>query len=348
VEHADIDSSVGPQSAPATPYDTVIIANGFFGYAAEIAAHLEAHGRHVARFEDRPSVDTFTKTVIRINPELMAARSERFFEGIGATLAAHPIRDVLIIRAEAVSIATIRMVRKRLPKARFTLYYWDSYRNLPPTAPAKVDLVDRAFSFDLEDTSRDARLTYRPLFYLPQYRDIGDAAAQHDIDLLFVGTLHSDRSQVLRRLLSDLPAALSARLVLFVRSRLAYEVQRLASPTLRTFPRSNFIFKAIGASEVASLMQRSRVILDIERAIQTGYTIRTFEVLAAGRKLITTNARVREADFFNPGNVAVIDRHRPRVDPDFWSAPYERPRPDILERYSLAAWLDEVMPGYQS
>ncbi len=72
--------------------------------------------------------------------------------------------------------------------------------------------------------------------------------------------------------------------------------------------------------------------------------MRTIEMLGAGKKLVTTNSKVVEADFFNPNNISVIDRRRPIIPPAFFEAGYESPGAELLKRYSLSGWLDEVLP----
>jgi hypothetical protein len=78
--------------------------------------------------------------------------------------------------------------------------------------------------------------------------------------------------------------------------------------------------------------------------VQSGFTMRTIETLGAGKKLLTTNSEVADADFFKRGNISIIDRHRPIVTSTFLESAYEPPGAGILRRYSLSGWLDEVLP----
>ena len=94
---------------------------------------------------------------------------------------------------------------------------------------------------------------------------------------------------------------------------------------------------------VQSVFSASLSILDIEHPNQVGLTMRTFETLGASKKLVTTNAGVRDYDFFSPSNVYVIDRVNPRVPKDFLDSPYV-PLPDsVRARYSIAGWLNEIL-----
>jgi hypothetical protein len=323
-------------------FDTLFIAASFFGYANEIGSVLKKRGRSVMWFEDRPRIDNVTKAKIRLAPRLMERRADSYFADIVQQASKHPIRDVFVIKAEAMSIKTLSLMRKSFPKARFTLYFWDSYRNMPSNSSAKVDLFDRTFSFDPIDVSKDRRLAYRPLFFLNEYSNLG--SSEQDIDVLFVGTLHTDRYKVLQNIERCIPKHLSFRKILYVRSRALFGLQGLANPGMWIHPSKadEFIYKPLGKDAMLKLIARSRTVIDIERDVQAGYTMRTLEMLGAGKKLITTNPQVSRAEFYDSQNTVVIDRKNPKIDPEFFEYPYRTPSTEIVRRYSIENWLDEL------
>ena len=196
--------------------DTILICAGFFGYAREMQRALEARGRGVAVFEDTPATGSITKALVRATPGLMHSRADAYFDAIVAQLKDQPIRDVLVIKGEALSPRAIRRLRAAFRRARFTLYFWDSYRNMPPDSRDKVPLFDRAFSFDPRDTAQDARLIYRPLFFVERFAQLPNVP--QDIDVLFFGTIHGDRYAVLRRIARALPQQLRFEKILYFRA----------------------------------------------------------------------------------------------------------------------------------
>ncbi|MBZ6383761.1 CgeB family protein [Sphingomonas sanguinis] len=319
----------------------LLISSNFFGYPQEIIRALEARGRKVVWFDDRPATDTLTKGLIRLSPKLIERRSAAYFDDVFRKAAAQGIRDVLVIKGEAMSIATIQRMRAMFPDARHTLYFWDSFRNMPAGSADKIDLFDRAFSFDVEDVKADPRLTYRPLFYIERYADVG--GIEQDIDVLFIGTAHSDRVAVLDRLKRAMPAGYDFRRILYVRSALLHRIQQATSAAYRRIDPQDFIFSPIPKTEVQQLIGRARIVVDIERSIQTGYTMRTIEMLGSGRKLLTTNPSVRTADFYHPQNQHYVDREAPVIDPAFLRTPWHPQDPALLQRYSLSGWLDTVL-----
>jgi hypothetical protein len=324
------------------PADFLLIGGGFFGYAEEICRALSLRGRAVAWFEDRPALDTATKAMIRVAPSLVAARSEAYFDGIIEKMRGQPIHDILVVKGEALSPKSIERLRKAMPRARRTLYFWDSYKNMPKDSPLKVSLFDRSFTFDPVDAKEDRRLKYRPLFFLDEYASL--PRPKPDIDLLFLGTVHTDRYAILKRLSRALPPGVRFERILYFPSRFVYAVRRVGDPQFWRARRDEFVFRPLNKSQIQSLIARSRVVVDIERSVQSGLTMRTIEMLGAGKKLLTTNSKVVEADFFNPNNISVIDRRSPRVTSAFLQSAYEPPSIEMLRRYSLSGWLDEVLP----
>jgi hypothetical protein len=67
------------------------------------------------------------------------------------------------------------------------------------------------------------------------------------------------------------------------------------------------------------------------------------ESLVAGRKLITTNPEIANADFYDPANIAIIDRKHPTISAEFLAAPFAPLSPEFRYDYSLEGWLDDVL-----
>jgi hypothetical protein len=323
--------------------DTILFCGGFFGYASEIKRLLEARGRRVALFDDRPATDSVSKAVIRLAPALMRGKAERYFDLIIEKMRGQPIKDVLMVKAECLSPGTVRRMRAAFPQARFTLYFWDSYRNMPADSRDKAALFDRVLSFDPADVRANPGMIYRPLFFVESFARLPEAT--EDIDALFVGTMHGDRFQVLERISRSLPRSARFRKILYFPARWLFAVHALKNPRLLWTDQRDFIFKPKTRAELTALMARARIAVDIERPVQCGYTMRTLEVLGSGRKLITTNPEVANAEFYHPGNIAIIDRKAPHISPEFLAAPFHPVAPEIVYRYSLGGWLDDVLPA---
>jgi len=325
------------------PVDTLLVCASFFGYAREIRLQLERRGRKVALFEDRPATDSLTKATIRLAPSLLRAKADAYFARIVEKLRDQPIRDILVIKGEALSPTAIRHLRAAFPGAHSTLYFWDSYRNMPADSREKVGLFDRVLTFDPRDSAADSRLTYRPLFYLDEYTKLESVA--QDIDVLFFGTMHGDRYSVIKRLEQVLPAGTQFTQILYFQARWLYTARKVFDPAFWLADRRKFIFKPLDKAGILALIARSRIVVDVERPIQTGFTMRSVEMLGAGKKLVTTNPEIANADFYNPDNIAIVDRRAPKVSNEFLRLPYAPPPPEVVRRYGLEHWLEDVLPS---
>ncbi len=319
----------------------LLIAPSFFGYAQEIRINLEKRGYKVWQYEDRPLNDNFSKAVFRLAPWLLRRKADDYFTHIASHLSSQKISHVLVIKGEALSIKAIELLRNTFMEAHFTLYFWDSYRNMPKNSFNKVSLFDNAFTFDQEDADLDNRLTYRPLFYLAEYLKLAEVPV--DIDLLFVGTAHTDRYSIITKLSKVIHTQLTFKKVLYLPSIWIFRFRKIFSPSFWKSHSTEFVYNPLSKIDMLRLIARSRIVIDIERSVQTGLTMRTIEMLGANKKLITTNPKVRFCDFYSPSNIAIIDRNNPVLSTVFLSTPYAPQSPKITERYSIDSWINEVL-----
>ena len=72
--------------------------------------------------------------------------------------------------------------------------------------------------------------------------------------------------------------------------------------------------------------------------------MRTFETIGARRKLITTNANIRDYDFYDSRNICVVDRERlPHFNSSFFNEEYHLLSDELYRYYSISGWLESVV-----
>ncbi|MGE4514729.1 MAG: hypothetical protein AB7E26_13095, partial [Chryseobacterium sp.] len=76
------------------------------------------------------------------------------------------------------------------------------------------------------------------------------------------------------------------------------------------------------------------------KPFQNGLTIRTFEVLASGKKLITTNSDITNYPFYSPENILVIDRENIQMNPEFFKIDFKKLNQDVLYKMSLDSFIE--------
>jgi hypothetical protein len=104
-----------------------------------------------------------------------------------------------------------------------------------------------------------------------------------------------------------------------------------------------YISKQIPLTEVNDYLHNSQVLLDINRIGQKGLTFRVFESLELEKKLITTNADIKNYDFYNPNNILIIDEKKPNIPLEFFSNEYQKIPEDILKNYTIEAWVNQII-----
>jgi hypothetical protein len=202
-------------------------------------------------------------------------------------------------------------------------------------------VFDSAFTFDPEDAGSLEGIKFRPLFFLNEYRSLPNEGVTYDLS--FVGTAHSDRYRLVRKVKAALPNnSAKTFFFLFMPNRWICFLRRVLMPAFWGARENEFSFVPLKKKDVLSVIAGSAAVLDFQHPNQTGLTMRTIEMLGARRKIITTNASVKKYDFYRPQNIAVIDRQNPVIDALFFSAPYADLPADLYEKYSIDGWLKEV------
>jgi hypothetical protein len=316
----------------------LLVAPRFFGYEDEIRAQMASDGWQVDMLPDRPFDAALLKAVARVAPMLTAPAANRFYAREIERLAAGRYDLVLVVQGEGIFEPTLRLLRAAYPTARLVFYTWDSLAN-KPRSKKQLRLYDECFSFDEADAAR-WRIRFRPLFFTPGFERTAPAELAYDIS--FVGTIHSDRYRIIRDIARQLEDPSRAFWYLYLQAPWMYAVRKYLTQTVAGAARSEFRFAPLQRAQVQGIFLNSRAILDIEHPGQRGLTMRTLEALGSQTKLITTNATASAYDFYDPRNIAIIDRREPRIPPGFLSTPFHPVPEAVHDRYRLASWVRDV------
>jgi hypothetical protein len=317
----------------------LLISPSFFGYERRIQKRLEELGAEVRFYDDRPSNSAIAKAAIRVMRWTWVRRIRSHFLKLLDSVE-DEFSEVLVIKLECMPPDLLRRLRSRLRKARFIYYTYDGLANNANVLRAR-DQFDDCLTFDGDDARQLPGFRLRPLFYLNEYREIPEAKAF--AGACFVGTAHSDRYRLVNRVRSILAGyGMSTITHLYMPHKGMYWVRRLLSPSYWESKMSDFSFIPLSFDGVREIIARSSVVLDFQHLGQTGLTMRTIEMIGARRKLITTNPRVVDYEFYRSENIRVVDRDEPVIEKGFLETPYASLPEAILDRYSLDGWLAEV------
>jgi len=311
----------------------LFVGIGFYDYERSIVARMRGLGAHVVAFEERPQalLSGPLAGLLQRLPGVAARLVRRHEARMLEAAASERFDQVLVIKSTGLAPDLLRRLRASQPQTEFVLYQWDSLARLPGIAE-RMPLFDRVLTFDRGDAEADQRLQFRPLFF----RDASAGGAEPDIDISFVGWLHSDRLRLVRELQAA-AAASGLRTYVYLYSGVLTWLRLLWRGQAR-----DVHFRPMAHERAMDINRRSRCVLDLPHAAQSGLTMRAIETLGLGRKLITTGADIAHYDFYSPANVCIVAADALQVDPAFVRRPAEEVPPDLRRRYSLDAWIADV------
>lgn len=321
----------------------LFIAPRFFGYERDIHEEIECRGAVVDWMPDRPFDTPLMTALTKLKAEWVQPAANRLYDRLLDQFGASNYDYILVVNGQTLSHKALARLRSLFPTAHTILYMWDSIDNRRSVIE-NLPLFDSAFSFDPQ-CAQSHGMVLRPLFYSKGFEQ---AEVDMEYQISFIGTAHTDRYAVVSELKKGLASDVKAFWYLYLQAPWVFQYYRASKPFMRDAKKEEFHFVPLAKKTLQSVFARSRAVLDIEHPNQRGLTMRTFETMGAGKKLITTNQLIENYDFFASGNVCVVDRKSPRLPKEFLETPFIPYSDDILYRYSLAGWVDEVFGLYAS
>ncbi|WHF53043.1 hypothetical protein QGN23_07170 [Chryseobacterium gotjawalense] len=310
-----------------------------FDLEKKIQAKLEELGATVLYFDERPANSIWAKGIIRVKKSWYQCKIDRYYHKVFEHIKNQHFDYLLVNKGEVMPAFFLEKLTQQMPDCIKIFYTWDSFKN--NRHPEKIiDLFDRKFSFDAEDAAAYG-LNFRPLFFLDDYRKIRNSCTNKKFDLIFLGTAHSDRYRITREV-NDwcLSKGLRTYYYYYIPNKIVYYLKRKLDKTFLQFDIKKLSFKSLSASDIVRWYDESNVILDVNHPSQSGLTLRVFEAIGAGKKLITTNQEVIKYSFYNPVNIFIIDRKNIVLNEGFFMNDYQEISMDLYERASLTGWLN--------
>lgn len=315
----------------------------FFKYEDLIVAKMRSMGAQVDAYDTRSVSSALSRALLKVFPGLFRFRTRKYYERIIAENRDKDYDYILIVKCDMTPVHILQKLKTVFPHAKLCLYLWDSIANIPGVT-GKFPYFDTLHSFDMNDCQSHAELKFRPLFFADPFRKEAKGSNDYKYDISFLGTVHSDRYAVIEQVREIAQEnGLRCFWFLYLQSRFIYRFYKIFKKEFRFAPESVFSFRKMSAAEIAKVVDESRVILDIQHPRQTGLTMRTVEMIGMNKKLITTNESIRQYDFYDPDNIAVIDRKNVSIPEGFFEAPYAPLEETVYEKYSLKNWILDVL-----
>lgn len=313
-----------------------------FNLEKEIKNKMEENGAIVTYYDERPSNSNFIKGIIRLKRNIYQKKINSYYQTILDSIKNETFDFLFVNRGEVVTEYFLTEFKKQRPNCEMIFFTWDSFTN--HTHPTTIlQYFDKRFTFDREDAEK-YNIGFRPLFYLDKYKNIKEEQAiKPKYDLVFLGTAHSDR-YVISTKVSDWckGKGLNVFTYYYMHSKAVYFYQKTFDKSFKEFDYKKLSFKSLSTNEIVALYKSANMILDINHPGQKGLTMRTFEAIGAGKKLITTNSEIKKYPFYTPANFFVIDRNDIQLDTAFFQSDYQEIDADLYYRTSIEGWLSDI------
>jgi hypothetical protein len=161
--------------------------------------------------------------------------------------------------------------------------------------------------------------------------------------MLFLGTAHSDRYRISNDVVNWCKKHdFSTFTYYYMQSKLVYFFKSKFDASFKYFDFKKLSFKSLNIDEIIRYYEDSSIILDINHPNQRGLTMRTFEALGAGKKIITTNKEIKKYSFYNSNNIFVINRENIELEKAFFESNFNPINEDMLSEMSISGWIKSV------
>lgn len=312
----------------------LLIALHYHDYTGNIAKELRAAGHEVQVHDIMPR-DLLMKVLRLTAPRIWQWRLDRHHLRIlrAERDARHDM--VLFIQAHQVSKPNMAAFKAAFPDARFVLYNWDSIAN--HDYRPHLDAFHTVFTFDPDD-ARAYGLHYLPLFCSRAFQNLRRRA--QDPAIYFVGNIVNPARY-------DMVAAFRNYCEA---EELVFKAHMACTPPvwmrlLKSGRKPQGLSgRAIDPAAFADMVETSVATFDFANHHQSGYTMRVFENLCAGKKIITNNARILAEPFYSPDRIHVFEGADFSGVKAFVSTPLRDPD-EPFAQYRIQAFVHHLVEG---
>ena len=287
---------------PARPRCLLILPRGFYAFAGVLTRGLAALGLETRVANDEYPESLFGKIISKLGLPLSHAITRQVLTRQFLAGQQHDL--ILLIKGRGLDAATAASL---LQHGRHVVgYHFDSFRFDSGPARWRASLA-RVCTFDYRD-AQEHGLPVVELFTSMPPVAAAALVAPRSYKVSAVLRNHSQRLAYLDRVLralGPLPAG-QTFLYIFEANALTFLANFLRHPRLYLKYRHAISRKPLPYDQYVAAIAGSALTIDYAHPKQTGITIRCFEALSAGTRLITNNPWVLRSAHFSTDNALVF------------------------------------------
>ena len=233
------------------------------------------------------------------------------------------------------SIYFLKNLREINPNIKFILFLWDKleYSHWKD----KIEYFDFIFSYDRVDAQKN-NFIFRPTFFINKC--IENIPQKKEYALSYIGALRDrKRYEYIKYLKEHLT---KNGLKVFFKLYIDKNMKRYLP---KNYDKDLIITERISYLENLEILKKSKSVLDLKYEEQNGLTLRCYEAIATGTKIITDNEDIKNYDFYNENNIKVIKSINDieKISLEFFSKNPEKIESKIIEKYTVKGFLDEIL-----
>jgi len=340
----------------------LLITPRFYGIDEKIIERLEVLGFDVEWFENRNLIFDYHGTksklkFIRRIYSLLFSPQKRNIKNELRKIENLKFDILFAINGHAICSYLFRRLKRINSEIYSVLYLWDSFNMY--SWNKEIKYFDKVYTFDHSD-SKMYGIEYKPNFHIKNANNYKD----NKYDVFFVGKFSQFRLKQIDIILYQLK---ESSLKYFVKLWPAYSVilhNRLIYKALKTknlnqiwinnyianfeavegLLNRDFILKnSLSYEEVYDKMLSSNVVLDLPFQEQQGFSHGLIQALANGKKVITTNQKIKEEVFFNHVQIQILNDKNPEIDFDWIKRESNFPTHKYFLNLELTEWLKSIL-----
>jgi hypothetical protein len=227
---------------------------------------------------------------------------------------------ILVIRPDLLDDYHLQMLRERTDC--FIAYYWDTVK-LFPRSQEIIHFFDRVLSFDPKDCKKFG-FEFKPNFYSYEHCTMEVRYQVYNLSSLDV------RKEMTEQIAMELENLGMSYLLK------GFQKRPFKSAYIQHTPRISY-------QDMLNEASYCNVVLDVTKPGQTGLTFRPFEALGLNKKLITTNAAIKDYEFYDPENIMIVEPGNVRLERSFFETAVKEIPASIKNKYHIKQWLTDVL-----
>lgn len=228
----------------------------------------------------------------------------------------------------------LHWIKEHNPRQRCILYYWNTINNVTALKNKKIQKMGyEIWSFDFNDAKKYG-YRFNPQFFCPSWYSDLKSIDTPLYDISFVGRDKHKRMLTAEQIVENLSNANTIPLT----SNLYFTAPKWYFAT-----KSNKYKKILKFKEMLNQEMQGRILLDITDDNQAGFTLRVFDALCNGRKLITNNINIINESYYDKNNIFIYGFDPLKDFRTFLNTPFSYAKIKEIYNRDITHWLNNFI-----